>query len=231
MPWCKLELKGLLPSLGPEISLCPSPLCSLPHSIVEASKGCQLGKIEQGFENMDYFTLDLEHVADTLRTIDFGTGKGLFPLQVSFPPTETHMEDTLPNIPRYPSDLYSQLLDEPSSINYVWICYREELGVIETARQLGIRQFSSVQSLSRVRLFTTPWTAAHHASLTITKSRSLLKLTSIRLVMKSNHLILCRPLLFLPSVFPSIRVFSNESFLHIRWPKYWSFSFSISPSN
>uniref|UniRef100_A0A4W2F7J4 Tripartite motif containing 63 n=1 Tax=Bos indicus x Bos taurus TaxID=30522 RepID=A0A4W2F7J4_BOBOX len=116
------------------------------RSIVEASKGCQLGKIEQGFENMDYFTLDLEHVADTLRTIDFGTGKGLFPLQVSFPPTEPHMEaDTLPNIPRYPSDLYSQLLDKPSSVNYVWICYREELGVIETARQLGIRQFGSVQ--------------------------------------------------------------------------------------
>ena len=146
VPWCKLELKRLLPSLGTEISLCPSPLFSLPHSIVEASKGCQLGKIEQGFENMDYFTLDLEHVADTLRTIDFGTGKGLFPLQVSFPPTEPHMEaDTLPNIPRYPSDLYSQLLDKPSSVNYVWICYREELGVIETARQLGIRQFSSVQ--------------------------------------------------------------------------------------
>ena len=141
-----MELKRLLPSLGTEISLCPSPLFSLPHSIVEASKGCQLGKIEQGFENMDYFTLDLEHVADTLRTIDFGTGKGLFPLQVSFPPTEPHMEaDTLPNIPRYPSDLYSQLLGKPSSVNYVWICYREELGVIETVRQLGIRQFSSVQ--------------------------------------------------------------------------------------
>lgn len=108
MPRCKLELKCLLPSLGPEISLCSSLLFSLPHSIVEASKGCQLGKIEQGFENMDYFTLDLEHIADTLRTIDFGTGKGLFPLEVNLPPTEPHVEaDTLPNMPRYLSNWYS----------------------------------------------------------------------------------------------------------------------------
>ena len=85
--------------------------------------------------------------------------------------------------------------------------------------------------LSRVRLFATPWTAAHQASLSITNSWNLLKLMSIKSVMPSNHLILCHPLLFLPSVFPSIRVFSNESVLCIRWPKYWSFSFSISPSN
>ena len=91
--------------------------------------------------------------------------------------------------------------------------------------------FSSVQSLSRVRLFATPRTAARQASLTITNSRSLLKLKSISLVMPSNHLILGHPLLLLPSIFPSIRVFSNESVLCIRWPKYWSFSFSISPSN
>ena len=77
----------------------------------------------------------------------------------------------------------------------------------------------------------TPWTAAHQASLSITNSQSLLKLMSIELVMPSNHLILCRPLLLSPAIFPSIRVFSNESVLHIRWPKYWSFSFSISPSN
>ena len=77
----------------------------------------------------------------------------------------------------------------------------------------------------------TPWPAAHQASLSITNSQSLLKLTSIESVMPSNHLILCRPLLFLPSIFISIRVFSNESVLHVRWPKYWSFSFSISPSN
>ena len=90
---------------------------------------------------------------------------------------------------------------------------------------------TSVQSLSRVRLFATPWTAAHRASLSITKSRSLRKLISIDLVMPYNHLILCHPLLLLPSVFPSIRVFSKESVLHIRWPKCWSFSFSISLSN
>ena len=93
-----------------------------------------------------------------------------------------------------------------------------------------ILQFSSVQSLSRVRLFATPWTAARQASLSITNSQSLLKLMSIVSVMPSNHLILCHPLL-LPSIFPSIRVFSNESALHIRWPKYWSFSFNISPSD
>ena len=88
-------------------------------------------------------------------------------------------------------------------------------------------QFSSVQSLSRVQLFATPWTAAHQASLSFTISRSLLKLISIELVMPSNHLVLCHPLL-LPSIFPSIRVFSNESALCIRWPKYWSFSISSS---
>ena len=91
--------------------------------------------------------------------------------------------------------------------------------------------FSSVQSLSRVQLSATPWTSAHQASLPITNSRSLLKLMSIKSVMPSNCLILCHPLLLLPSIFPSIRVFSNEPVLHIRWPKYWSFSFSISPSN
>ena len=90
---------------------------------------------------------------------------------------------------------------------------------------------SSVQSLSRLQLFVTPWIAARQASLSITNSQSLLKLMSVELMMPSNHLILCRPLLLLPSVFPSIRVFSNESVLHIRWPKYWSSSFSIRPSN
>ena len=90
-------------------------------------------------------------------------------------------------------------------------------------------QFSSVQLLSRVRLFATPWTAAHQASLSITNSWNLPKLMFIESVMPSNHLILCRPLLLPPSIFPSITVFSNESALHIRWPKYWSFSFIISP--
>ena len=91
--------------------------------------------------------------------------------------------------------------------------------------------FSSIQSLSHVRLFATPWAAAHQASLNITNCWSLLKLISIESEMPSNHLILCHPLLLLPSIFPSIRVFSNESALCIRWPKYWSFSFSISPFN
>ena len=92
-------------------------------------------------------------------------------------------------------------------------------------------QFSSVPSLSHVQLFVTPWTTTHQAFLSITSSRSLLKLMSIESVMPSNHLIICRPLLLLPSIFPSIRVFSSESILCIRWPKYWSFSFSISPSS
>ena len=91
--------------------------------------------------------------------------------------------------------------------------------------------FSSVQFLSHVWLFSIPWAAARQASLSITNSQSWLKLMSIESVIPSNHLILCRPLLLLPSVFPSIRVFSNESALRIRWPKYWSFSFNISPSN
>ena len=91
--------------------------------------------------------------------------------------------------------------------------------------------FSSVQSLSHVRLFANPWTVECQASLSITNSGSLLKLMSIESVMPSNHLILCRPLLLLSSIFPSIRVFPNGSVLCIRWPKYWSFSFNISPSN
>ena len=92
-------------------------------------------------------------------------------------------------------------------------------------------QFNSVQFLSQVQLFATPWTATRQAFLSITNSWSLLKLMSIELVMPSNHLILCRPLLLLPSISPSIKVFSNESVLCIRWPKCWSFSFSISSSN
>ena len=92
-------------------------------------------------------------------------------------------------------------------------------------------QFSSVQLLSRVQLFATPWTAARQASLSIANSRSLLKLMSIESVMPSNHLILCHPLFLLPSIFPSIRVFSKNLVLCIWWPQYWGFSFSISPSN
>ena len=92
-------------------------------------------------------------------------------------------------------------------------------------------RFSSVQLLSHVRFFATPWTAACQASISITNSLSSPKLMSIESVMPSSHLILCCPLLLLPSIFPSIRVFSKQSIFHIRWPKYWSFSFSISPSN
>ena len=95
-----------------------------------------------------------------------------------------------------------------------WYTFREGMHNVTT---------SSVQSLSHVRLFATPWTAAHQASLSITNSLGLFKLMSIELVMPSNHLILCHPLFFLPSIFPSIRVFSNELALHIRWPKYWTF--------
>ena len=101
---------------------------------------------------------------------------------------------------------------------------------MKSASPLSV-QFSSVQLLSHVWLFATPWTTAHQAFLSITNSRGLLKLLSIESVMPSNHLILCCSLLLLPSIFPSIRGFSNESTISIRWPKYWSFSFSISPSN
>ena len=101
----------------------------------------------------------------------------------------------------------------------------------EWIKKLWYIQFSSVQSLGHVRLFATPWIAVCQASLSITNSRSLLKPMSIESVMPSNYLILCHPLLLLPSIFPSIRIFSNESALRIRWPKYWSFSFNISPSN
>ena len=102
---------------------------------------------------------------------------------------------------------------------------------VSVCQLLKCTLFSSAQSLSRVQLFATPWTAAFQVTLSITNSRRLPKLMSIELVMPSNHLIFCCPLLLPPSIFPSIRVFSNESALHIRWPKYWSFSFDICPSN
>ena len=108
-------------------------------------------------------------------------------------------------------------------LDYSKLCFPRERGISV--------QFSSVQSLSLVRLFPTPWTAACQASLSITNSWSLPKLMSIESVMPSNHLILCCPFLLSLSIFPSIRVFSDESALHIRWLEYWSFSFSISPSN
>ena len=103
-------------------------------------------------------------------------------------------------------------------------------GKLDWGFEVGSVQFSSVQSLSHVQLFATPWTAARQASLSITNSGSSPKLMSIESVTPSSHLLLCRPLLLLPPIPPSIRVFSNESTLHKRWPKYWSFSFSIIPS-
>ena len=107
----------------------------------------------------------------------------------------------------------------------------EDVSIVYIITSRISEQFSSVQLLSHIQLFVTQWTAARQASLSITNSWSLLKLKSIESVMPSNHLILCRSLLLPPSIFPRIRVFSNETVLRIRWPTYWSFSFSISPSN
>ena len=128
------------------------------------------------------------------------------------------------------SDFLSQESVGPSSGTHLKLsCPREQTSLQALKPSLVSVHFSSVaQSCSTLE---TPWTAAHQASLSITNSQSLLKLMSIKSVMPSNHLILCHPLLLLPSIFPSIRVFSSESALCIRWPKYWSFSFSISPSN
>ena len=117
-----------------------------------------------------------------------------------------------------------------SPLKYVLFFHPSKYTVSQGYHTMVI-QFSSVQLLSHVRLFVTPWTAARQASLSISNSRSPPKPMSIELVTPSNHLILCRPLLLLPSIFPSTRVFSNKSAVHIRWPKYWSFSFNISPSN
>ena len=122
-----------------------------------------------------------------------------------------------------PKVLYSYFL----SMRLVWSALLDR----KDSFFIQVYPFSSVQSLSRVRLFVTPWTAAHQASLSLTNSQRLPNLMSVESVMPSNHLILCRPLLLLPLIFPNTRVFSNESALYIRWPKYWSFSFNISPSN
>ena len=129
----------------------------------------------------------------------------------------------------------SPILNPPTSLPTpsLWVITEHRLWVpcFMYRTCTGHRFFSSFQSLSRVQLFTTPWTAAHQASLSITNSWSPPKPMSIELVMPSSHLLLCLPLLLLPSIFPSIRVFSNESALRIMWPKCWSFSFGISPSN
>ena len=135
--------------------------------------------------------------------------------------------DGSPSVSPVPGILQARTLE--------WVKFKHKLILIRKSVSYfwrGVyKMFSSVQSLSRIWLFATPWTAAHLAFLSITNSWSLLKLRSIESVMPSNHLILCCPLLLPPSVFPSIRVFSSESVLSIRWPKYWSFSFNISPSN
>ena len=112
---------------------------------------------------------------------------------------------------------------------HLWTCVQTNLSRSSFCHEEHV--FGSVQLLSHVQFFVTPWTAAHQASLSITSSQSLLKLVSIKSVMPSNHFILCCPLLLLPSIFPSIRGFSSESVLHIRWPKCWSFSFSLSSSS
>ena len=123
--------------------------------------------------------------------------------------------------------LEDQLRDYYNSLSSFQFSSVTQFSSVQFSRSV---QFSSVQSLSRVRLFATPWIAALQASLSITISRSSLRLASIEYVMPSSHLILGRPLLLLPQIPPSIKVFSNESTLHMRWPKYWSFSFSIIPS-
>ena len=134
--------------------------------------------------------------------------------------------------------LYWIVLAHLSEISWLYLCglflgslFHWSICLFLCQYHTVLIQFSSVQSLSHVQLFASPWTAARQASLSITNSQSLLKLMSIEPVMPSNHLILCRPLCLPPSIFPSISIFSNESVLCIRWPKYWSFSFSISPSN
>ena len=132
---------------------------------------------------------------------------------------------------------YSHLLDIWSGerVRRHFIClffynFQVLLPLMQEERHMNDIQFSSVQSLSRVRLFATPWVAAHQASLSITNSWNPHRFMSIESVMPSSHLILCHPLLLLPPIPPSIRVFSNESTLQMTWPKYWSFSFSIIPS-
>ena len=133
--------------------------------------------------------------------------------------------------------IYS-IMEEKNVLILLVVChsYQINVSIVATKARKSIHfhrliQFSSVQSLSRVWLFAIPWVAARQTSLSITNSRNLLKPMSIELVIPSNHLLLCCPLLLLPPIPPSIRAFANESTLHMRWPKYWSFSFSISPSN
>jgi len=130
-----------------------------------------------------------------------------------------------------PKQKWHPVVDVSAAQSKVQCCKEQYCLVTWNVRSMNQGKFSSVQLLSHVWFFATPWTAARQASLSITNSQSLLKLMSTELVMPSNHLIFCCLLLLLPTIFPSIRVFSNESVLRIRWPKYWSFSFSVRPSN
>ena len=130
-----------------------------------------------------------------------------------------------------PPKTRNRIFSSPLENALVSLCYWCHYFLVETSYVFLYNVFSSVQSISHVRFFATPWTAAHQASLAITNSQSLLKLMSKESVMPSNHLILCHPLLLPPSIIPRIKVFSNESVLLIRWPKYWSFNINISPSN
>ena len=159
-----------------------------------------------------------------------GKGNGN-PLQYSClenPMDRGAWQATVHGVERVGHDLETKPLSPPFFITPQTISY---LNISHTYYAKWTCKNESVQSLSHLQLFATPWTAAHQVSLSITNSWSLLKLMSIKSAMPSDHLILCHPLLLLPSIFPSIRVFSKESVLHIRWPKYWSFRFSISPSN
>ena len=131
----------------------------------------------------------------------------------------------------WPKRVFFPILSRKCDRGFSGLGFKSRQSILSFCSQLGPSQFSSVQSLSRVRRFATPWIAAHQASLSITNSRSSPKLMCIESVMPSSHLILCHPLLLLAPVPPSIRVFSNESTLCMRWPKYWSFNLSISPSN
>ena len=149
----------------------------------------------------------------------------LGPWRLSQHGTET-LSSLLPPLFHASFSLQSALLPNPWEVANVMLGLAIHVLIIKIWVNVA---FSSVQTLSHVCLFMTLWTAARPFSLFVTNSQSLLKLMSIESVMPSNHLILCHPLLFLPSIFPNIRVFSNESVLHIRWPKYWSFNFSISP--
>ena len=144
----------------------------------------------------------------------------------------THLKFPDPFLQKWHGWTSFQVRNTGSDVQNGWVDTGEgKEGGMNWENRIDIHTLSLVQLLSRVRLFVTPWIAAHQASLSVTNSRSLLKLLPIEMVMPSGHLILCHPLLLLPPILPSIRVFSSESTLLMRWPKYWSFSVSISPCN